>query len=230
MPTNKSIAAASLLAIAYLGGCSSSDTQTSTTTTLPPTTTTTKTVASVKAALLTPADVPGSTGADPSLDSSDLSACFPGNPLGAKTDPNEAKGQDLSLSEPSGVEHQYGSSARQATPEQATAFVNTFASPSGSACALNAFKSGISSDPKGPKTDASGLSGTATTAAVGEGGAVLALSGNITVNGTTVPVAIDLVVFHKATVVVLVSAGTYGGPATAGQGVDLANKVAGRLT
>jgi hypothetical protein len=230
----RTIAAASLTALALLAGCGSSDkssTPSTTGTTVPPSTTTTKSVASLKTALLTPADVPGSTGSDPTPgNDTDLSACFPGNPIGVKTDPNEVSGPDLALSEPSGAQHQFSSSARQASPQQATDYVNTFASPSGSACALNGFKAGLSNDPKGPKLDASGLSGTATTAAVGDGGTVLALTGNVIVDGNTVPAAIDIVVFHKASVVVLILAGTFAGPPTPGLGVELANKVAGRLT
>lgn len=229
---SRTIVAATLTAFAFLGGCSSGDSAATTTTavTQPATTVTTKPVAALQAALLSPADVPGSTGTPPGPDMSDLSACFPGNPLGAKTDPNEAKGQDLSLADPSGVQRQYSASARQGTTEQATAFVTTFASPTGSACAVNAFKAAFSNDPKPPKLDASGLSGTATTAAVADGGTLLTLTGNLTADGTPVPAGVDLVVFHRGPIVVLLSVATIGGPNVTGQAVELANTMAGRLT
>jgi len=156
------------------------------------------------AALLSPADVPESTSSAASPDRADISACFPGNPLGSTANPTEVQGPDLSLGDASGVQRQYSSSARKATPEQAAAFVSTFASPTGSACALDAYKAAINNDPKPPKFDAASLTGPTTTAAVGDGGAVLSVGGSLTV--------VNL-----------------GGPRLPGQAVDLATRIAGRL-
>jgi len=230
----KLLAAASFAALVALAGCSSGTSSTTSTTAasttaLPATTSTTKSAAAITAALLVAADVPGATSSPPSPDSSDVSACFPGNPLGSKTDPNEVKGPDLQLTE-GGMQRNYGSSARQATPKEAADFIATFASPSGSACALNAFKTSITNDPKPPKVDASGLAGTVTTAAVGDGGAVLTLTGNLMSEGNMIPAAVDLLFFHKGSVVVAVSTATFGGPNLPGQAVELANKVNGRLS
>jgi len=179
--------------------------------------------------LLSPADVPGSTPSPASSGSADLSACFPGNPLGAKADPSQVTGPDLSVTDASAVEHQYGSSARQATPEQVTAFLSAFASPAGSACALNAYKAAITDNPKPPKFDASGLTGPVTVVAVGDGGVVLALSGDLVTDGNTVPALFDLLLFRKGSLLVSLSASTLGGPAVPGQAVELGSKIAARL-
>jgi hypothetical protein len=183
----------------------------------------------VKDALLTAADVPGSTvSTSPSTDS-DFSACFPGNPLGVKTDPNEVKGPNLELVD-GNVQRQYGSSARAATPEQGTSFVTTFATQAGSACVLQAFKSSISGDPSTSKLDASALTGTGKAAEVADGGAVLTVAGNLVGPDGPIPVSIDLLAFRKGSTVILLSVGAVQGPPVPNQSIDLAQKIAGRLS
>jgi len=235
--TNRALAA-SLSALVLLGGCGSEKRTSlpspppipSSTTTTSASTPGTRTVEALTAALLSPADVPGSTPSPASASSADISACFPGNPIAVKPNPTEVNAPELSLTDASGVERQFKSSARQATPEQAAAFVRTFASPTGSACALEAFKSAITNSPDPPKVDASGLTGAVTTATVADGGALLALSGNLSSETSTVPAEIDLLVFQKGGIVVSISAAALNGSRVPGQALELARKVAGRLS
>lgn len=232
----------SLTALALLGGCASDKTSTvtaptvtttagsgTTTSTAPATTATTKGAAAVKEALLTPADIPGSTVSTSPSSDSDFSGCFPGNPLGVKTDPNEVKGPDLELVDGT-VQRQYGSSARAATTEQATAFVTTFGTQAGSACVLQAFKSSLANDPSTASLNPSGLMGSVKTAAVADGGAVLTVAGSLVGPDGPVPVSIDLLAFRKGSTVILLSAGAVLGAAVPNQSVELAQKVAGRLS
>ena len=232
-------------ALALVAGCGGGDSETSASTTAVasgapsttaevtttvPATTTTKAAESLKAALLTPADVPGSTAATTTSAQQDfdLSTCIPGNSFATKTDPTEVKNPGLELTV-GGVNRQYGAKARQGSPEQAQAFVTAFGSPAGAACVLDAFKRLVSEDPDPPKIDASDLSGTGSTAAVGDGGGMLSLSGQLKVGTETVATEADLLVFQKGSVVVFVSASAVGGAKVPGQAVDLAKKINGRL-
>jgi hypothetical protein len=240
--TTRAITAVSLTALALLAGCGGDKTSTvtaptattasgsgTTTSTAPATTATTRGAAALKAALLTAADVPGSTVSTSTSTDSDFSGCFPGNPLGVKTDPNEVKGPDLELVDGT-VQRQYGSSARGATTEQATAFVTTFATQAGSACVLQAFKSSITSDPTTSTLDPSGLTGSGKNAAVADGGAVLTVAGNLVGPDGPVPVSIDLLAFRKGSTVILLSVGAVQGPPVPNQSIELAQKIAGRLS
>lgn len=241
MKNPRTLAAAALTALALLAGCGGGDTSSPTPTTaagsgttssVAATTTvaatsTTRSADSLKAALLQPADVPGATAAAATDGDADLSACFPGNPLGAKTDPGEVDSPDLSLTQGS-LERTYSSSARVATPEQAKSFVATFGSATGSSCVLEAFKATLAAPPN--PVDASGLTGKASSAAVADGGSMLAVSGTITAQGNPAPIAVELVVFQKGSVVVLLSAGAFGGALQPGQALELARTVAGRLS
>jgi hypothetical protein len=219
----RTLAAVALAAAALLAGCGSDDESSS-----PTTAATTKSPEALKAALLSPADVPGSTVSTSPGTDADLSACFPGNPLGGKDFPGEVEGPDLELTE-GDVQRQYGSSLRQATEDQAKEFVSTFSSEKGSQCVLNSFKTAISSDPSPPKLDPSGLTGKVADASVADDGAVLTVSGNLTAGGQSVPIGVELLAFRKGSTVVLMSAGAVQGPAKRGQAVELAQKVAGRL-
>ena len=120
-----------------------------TTTTTVAATTTNRSAASTKAALQA-SDVPGSTESPAAEGDTDVSACFPGNPFGAKVDPNEVDSPDLEITQ-GAVQRTYSSSARVGTPDQARAFVTTLASSEGSACVLKAFKL-ISRPPRTPST------------------------------------------------------------------------------
>jgi len=224
------------MALTVLGACSgfvstSPDTTKAPASTLPPTTTTTISPAVLKAALLTPADVPGSkvSTSPPSTDNTDLSACFPGNPLGAKNDPSEVNGPDLELTQRL-VGRGYSSNAQTATPEQGAAFVTTLATPEGAACVLAAMKKEIADDPSPPRADPSGLTATSKAVAIADGGAVLTLKGNIAYdNKKVVAVEVELIAFRKGGVVVFMDADAFMGPVVPGQGVALAQKIASRL-
>lgn len=213
-------------AVALLGGCGGEPEppppQAATVTTPP----TVRALAAVKAALLSPADIPGSKPVA-NAGKTDVSTCFPDNPLGMPSNPFEVVGPDLSLVQGK-VERTYGSSATQAGPKQAAAYVATFASPTGSACLINVIKTAIAGR-QGSKTDASALTGTVKPAAVGEAGALLSVRGNLKVSGASVPLAFDLLTFHVGSLMVLVSASALRGPAVANQAVDLGKKVASRL-
>ncbi len=137
-------------------------------------------------------------------------------------------GPSVQLTE-GGAQRQFGSRARQGTPEQAKAFVATAASPAGSACMLTALRVTLSSDPNPPRIDASGLAGTGRTAAVADGGAVLAFAGTLTRGDDMVQVGVDTVVFSKGPVVVYLSATTLEGPGVSAQALELARKIAARL-
>lgn len=178
---------------------------------------------------MTPADVPASTPLPPTPGDVDLSSCLPGNPLGVRIDPNEVAGPDLEVVQGT-VTREYSSAARQATPEQASAFVANLATAAGSACAVNVLKASVSSDPPPPKVDPAGLTGAVTPLAIGDGAALLALTGNLTVDVTPTPTGVELLAFRKGSVVVIVSAVAMQGPTIAGQTVELALKVAGRLS
>lgn len=199
------------------------------------TTTVAKSPAALKAALLTPADVRGSKVAAPTPgddQDDDLSACFPGNPLGVKTDPNEVASPSLELTQ-SRIERTYDSAARQGTPEQAAMFVATVLSPAGSPCLLNSFKTAITdggrADPNPVTIDASGLTATSTDVAVADGGAVLTTKGVLKVAGKRIPLTGETLFFRKGGVLVLVDVGAIGGSTAPGEAVELARKVAGRL-
>ncbi len=245
MQTTRKIAAASLTALLLLGACGGDDSPSSpsttaggrgtTTSSAAATTTSTGTAATSKsgealrAALLTVADVPGATVATSSPNDFDLSTCVSGNTFAAKSDPSEVKSPGLELTE-GAVNRQFGSKARQGTPEQAKAFVTAFASPSVSACVLDAFKAFVGQDPTPPKVDASGLTGTATAAAVADGGGVLSIKGDLKVGTDVASVDSDLLVFQKGSVVVFVSVSAVGGPKAPGKSLELARKIAGRLS
>jgi len=190
------------------------------------TTTTAKNAAALRAALLTAADVPG-TIPGPAAKETDLGPCFAGNPVSVKSNPNEVVGPSLGIVQ-GRVRRSFESNATEAGPKQAAAYVATFSSPAGSACVIDAIKKAISSQ-SGPKADASGMAGSVKAVAIADGGAVLAVKGSVKVNGAPAPAALDLVVFRKGQVVVLVSAGAFGGTTTPNQAVELARKVNGRL-
>ncbi len=225
----KTAVLASVIAFAALVGCGNDDDQASAPiTTLPATTSTTRSADALRAALLSPADVPGAKASTPSPDDLDLSACFPGNPLGAKTDPGEIDSPDLELTQ-GAVERSYSSSARQATQEQAAAFVATFLSPAGSECVLNAIKVEIAGGRTDSQIDLSGLKGSASKAAVGDAGGTLAVRGLLRSGARSAGAEADLLVFHKGPVVVLLLAGAINGPVVPNQAVELGQKIAGRL-
>jgi len=180
----------------------------------------------LKVALLGAADLPGAV-VGPAGRKVDLTACFPGNPAGAAENQNQAIGPAVGIVQ-GRVQRTYTSRAVEVGPKQAAAFVATFASAAGSACVTTVIKTAISG-PLSPKVDSSGLSGTVKPAPIADAGAVLTVKGNLKVNGTSVPVASDVAVFHKGQVVVMVTANAAGGATVANQAVDLARKIAGRL-
>lgn len=243
MRSTRNAAAAALAALALLAGCGGGDSETSastaagsgnTTTTAAVTTTvaattTTRAAEALRAALLTPADVPGSVVSTSPPSDADFGACFPGNPIGAKAFPGEVEGPDLELTE-GNVQRQYSSAARQGTADQARDFVTTFSSEQAVQCVVNAFKSFITSDPDPPKLDPSNLTGKAADAPVADDAGVLTVSGSLVAGTQSIPIGVELLVFRKGSTVVLVSAGAVQGPVVAGQAVELAQKVAGRLS
>lgn len=224
--TRTAVAAAALLAVAALAGCGGDEEPKVSATSVAPVTATTRPAAALRAALLSAPDLPGATESTASPDDLDLAACFPGNPLGAKADPNEVDSPDFDLTQ-RGVERSYSSSARQATPEQASAFVAALLTPAGTECVLNAIKAAINEEP--PAADVSGLKATATKAAVGDGGATVAVRGVIKGEGRSARIEADMVAFAKGPVVVLITASAIDGAVVPDQGVELAQKVAGRL-
>lgn len=234
-----------LVAVAVLGGCGGDEkpSPAATTTSAPATTTTTSTipvsttlalspeeakaVQGLKAALLAPADIPGSTTLTQFPPDLDFSACFPGNPLGVQTDPAEVKGERLVV-KAGDVQHQYGSKVRRGTAEQVKDFVSTLASPTGSACAFDVYKARASSAAP-TRPDVSGVTSTASAVKVGEGGALLAISGPITIGSSSTQVGVDLLVFQKGPRLVFVTISAIGGPTVPGQVQELAQKIATRL-
>lgn len=222
------IAVASLSAIAGLAGCGGGGSSSDSTTVAsgPATTSPVKAAEAFRGALLDVTDVPGATPAPPAR-STDFAACFPGNPVGAMNNPNVVVGRSLGIVQ-GRVQRSYGSSVIVAGPKQAAAYVATFASAAGSACLVNAIKKAVSAQ-SATKADPSALTGTVKAAAVGDAGAVLAVKGNLKVNGSASPAAFDLLAFHKGPVVVVLFAVASGGAAVPGQIVGLAQKVAGRL-
>jgi hypothetical protein len=190
----------------------------------PPTTFATRSADALKAALLTPADVPGSKALTGLPADVDLSSCVPNNPLAAKSDPNEVKAPGIQNID-AGGQRRYVVKVRQASPEQAKAFVATWATPAGSACITEVHKAGLKST--SAKADVSGLKGSGTTASVGDAGAVVTITGRVTGDGAPADVKIDLLVFQKGAAVVFLS--VLGGPSGGAETLDLARKVAGRL-
>ncbi len=241
MGTSRTIAAA-LSALAVLGACGGASPQeplttvaTRPTTTLRTTTTVATTTTTLpkppevlKAALLTPADVPGTTASPAVPEADDPTACFPGNPLAVKTDPSEVLGADLEVNQGGNVRG-YGSSYRQATPERASAYVAAFATPAGSACRLGTFKASLNADPEPPKVDASGLTGSAVPVDVADGGAVLTVAGDVISQDGPMSVGFELLVFRKGGAVFFLKAEASRGPVVPGQSVELARKMASRL-
>lgn len=65
---------------------------------------------------------------------------------------------------------------------------------------------------------------------IGDGGAVLSIRGSLKAEGSSIKADADHVTFHKGGIVVFLLAGAQGGPVVSGQGVELAQKVAARLT
>ncbi len=242
MGTSRVIAAAALAAALLLGACGGGDPASSPstttggagttasgaapTTTVAATTSTTRSPESLKAALLQPGDLPGATSSPAEPSDSDLSACFPGNPLGSKSDPGEVDSPDFELTRGT-VSRNYASAARVATSEQASAFVSTFASATGSACVVKQVKAFLAEPPD--PIDASGLSGQATTVSVADLGANLRISGSVGPGGQSGRLVLEVIAFHKGPVVVLLFVGAFGGDVIGGQGVELARKIAGRL-
>lgn len=230
-----------LLPLLLLAGCGGDDsppsdgtptsaaptTTVAATTTSVAATTTTRSAEALKAALLQAADVPGTTATPASSDEADLSQCVPGNPLAAKTNPTEVDGPELEATSGS-TQFSYGSSARVGTPEQAKAFVAAFASPTGSTCALDAFKVRLAAPPN--PVDPAGLTVKPSTVAVGDGGSLMTVTGNLKAQGQEVPLSLELYLFSKGGVVVFMTAGAINGTLPAGQGLELAKKVAGRLS
>jgi hypothetical protein len=154
----------------------------------------------------------------------DLSPCFPGNPLGVKTDPAEVKGREISLTEGK-VDISISSSARQAKAEDAAAFVTTLATPTGAACVKSQLEADIT---RGGTTAKITL--TSSAIAIGGGGALLRLAGTFVEQGKTYATASDLVVFRKGGVVVFLVSSSSGGPLPATRrGEPLARKIAARL-
>lgn len=228
MRTRRAVLVTSI-ALAVLAGCGGDDGPKVSATSVVPTTATTRPAAALRAALLTAADVPGSKeDKEPTKpeDQLDLAACFPGNPLGAKNDPNEVTSPDFDLTQRS-VERTYSTSARQATPQQAAAFVATLLTPAGTDCVLNAIKAEINEEP--PPADLSGLKATSTIAAIADGGATVAVRGVLKGEGRSVRIEADMVAFSKGGVLVLLTASAAGGGVIPNQGVELAQKVAARL-
>jgi len=231
--TTKALAA-SLLALTTLGACggftsTEPDTTKAPASTLPATTTTTLSPAVLKAALLGPADVPGSkvsTSPPSKDDAANFNACFPGNPNDVS---NEVSGPDLELTQRL-VGRSYGSSVQTGTPGEAAAFVTTFASPAGAACVLAATKKSIADDPTPPKADGSSLTASTKAVAIADGGAVMTQKGNLVFDDKkVVAVEVELVTFRKGGVVVVVDVEAFMGPLVPGQGVALAQKIASRL-
>lgn len=233
-------AVAALTAFALVAGCADDKTSTVTAPTAAGSATTTSVAASttattevsaadLKAALLTPDDLPGATVSTAPSSDFDLATCVQGNSFAVKTDPSEVKGPGLELAD-GDISRSYGSKARRGTPDQAKAFVTAFGSAAGSSCVLEAFKSRLSADPTPPKVDVSGLTGTAATAAVADGGSSLSIKGTISAGTQVVPVDTELLVFQRGALVVYVSAGASGGAKIPGQALELAQKIAGRLS
>lgn len=204
-------------------------TERTTTTVATTTTTLPKPPEVLKAALLATSDVPSATASPAVPEADDLTACFPGNPLAVKTDPSEVLGPDLEVNQ-GGNLRGYGSSYRQPTPEQAAAYVAAFATPAGSACRLGSFKATLNADPEPPKVDAAGLSGNAAPVAVADGGAVLTITGDLISQGGPMPVGFELLVFRKGGAVFFLKAEASRGPVVPGQSVELALKMASRLS
>lgn len=242
MGTPRTTFAAALTVLVILGGCGSDSPSSApsksaaapTATTVATTTTTLKPPGAIKAALLTPTDVRGAKVAAPLPDSEDdeLSACFPGNPIGARGDPNEVMGPDLELTQ-GRIDRTYGSVASQATPEQAASYVATIISPAGSACLLDLFKRAITAearaDPNPVPLDASGMTATSSAVAVADGGASFTINGLVKGAGKPFRLSVEAVTFRKGGVVVVVDVGAIGGTTVPGQALELARKVAGRL-
>jgi len=223
------VVAGAMATIAILGGCGGDNSKppSVSTTTVAATPATPKPTQGIRPALLSAPDIPGTT---PTMSgkTTDVSACFPGNPLGARFDPDEVVGPDLGIAQ-GRVQRTYSSSARLGGPRQAAAYIDTVVSAAGTACLTNLIKAAIGDQAGPPKADAAGLSGTAKPAAVADGGVVLAIRGSLKVGGAAVPLAFDLLAFHKGGLLVLVSASALRGANVPGQAVALGNKVAGRL-
>ena len=236
MRSKRTVAVASLTALALLAGCGGDDTSSTTPTSggagvttsssVAPTTATTSSPEALMTSLLQPDDVPGATATKPEQQDADLSACFPGNPIGAKTDPSEVDSPEFNLIEGE-VRRNYSSTTRVATPEQVKAFVTTFGSASGSGCVLTAIKAVLGAPPN--PVDVSGLTGSASPAAVADGGAQLAITGDVVAGGKTIPLTVDVLVFQKGSAVVFLYVAALGGPPLPGQTLELARKIAGRL-
>ena len=227
MTPTRTIAALALAALALLAGCNDAGFSPTTSTSAPATTkmtaSTTKFTEALKAALLTPADVPGATVVASPSEDFDLSACAPDNPFAARTDPTEVKNTGLELKD-GAVNRQYSSKAREGTPEQAKALVAAFSAT----CVVDSFKKLLSLTPP-PSFDTSGLTGTAATAAVADGGGVVSIAGPLKKGRDEVSIVVDLLVFQKGSFVVFVSASAVDGPMVPGQSLELARKIESRL-
>ena len=231
--------AAALSVLSVLGACSGDDAPSSAapettaspatgqgaTTTAPVGTSTTKSADVLRAALLTPADIPGSrplTGLPAEVD---LSACVPNNPFAFKSDPNEIKAPGIRSGD-GASERRYVVKVRQGTAEQAKGFVAALGTPAGSACVTEVYKAGVAS--VSSRADVSALTGSATTAPVGETGTLVTITGKVTSEGQATDIRIDVLVFQKGAAVVFLS--VLGGPSGGTETLDLARKVDGRIS
>lgn len=217
--------AGALSAAILLTGCAGWESATKT----PSTTTTTIPAAALKAALLTQADLPGTTiDTEPSSGGQpDFAACFPDHPIAVEGHPSQVDGPDLEVVGKK-VDRGYSSSVKQASPAEARAYVAALAAPGAATCMTDAIKTFFKDTPEAD-TDAAGLTGTTAVQAVGDGGAVYSIRGRLTSGGTKLRLESDTVVFYKGGLLVTVDAGAIGGAITPGQAGALAQRIAGRL-
>jgi len=235
---------ATLPALMVLAGCGSIDLAATTPPPLEaPTTPSTMSPAFLKAVLLSTIDIPGSAEkpphddeddeankdgeAPPSAGAGDAKACFDDLP-GAEADPNEVIGPDLVVGE-GRIQRHYSSMATQAPPEVAASVVAIFGSPKGVSCLLETMKSALSADDGPVRVDPSGLKASTAPAAVGEGGALITVSGDLKARGMAVPMALEVLVFHKARAVVFLMAMAAPGAPYPVRVNELAQRVAARL-
>jgi hypothetical protein len=233
-----------LFLLVTVGGCGGLELS-STPATLSETASTTMSPAFLEAVLLSRIDIRGS-GEKPDTEdegkvegetpaskaaSSSAAACVGG--LDEDPDPNFVSGPTL-LSGEGLIQRSYTSMGTLAPPEEAAAVVGFFSSPEGPRCLLHLLKEAISEGAKsaegGPVTiDTSGLATSSSAVAVGEGGVLITISGNLRALGVELPSVMEVLAFSKGRAMVIVLAAATPGTPFPVRIVELAQKVEGRL-
>lgn len=181
--------------------------------------------------LLTEADIAGSEAPWSSTRTGgaiDGPACDALGPLARTPDPNHVLGPELRLTL-GRAERFYSSEATTGPPEQVAAFVSAFAADAGTTCARNILGT---IQQEFPGLSVVNPEAEATRVNIADGGTLVTAKGQLLGGrGTTgpVPMGMDIVVFRRGGVLVIVSTIVFFTETVPGDTSELARKIARRL-